>query len=156
MSSKQFRWVTFMLVISCSRTPTPSPVLGRPAARDTTIVQRGPDNLEFSLTLTPVPRAVGDTMQVKVSVRNLGNAPRVVRVTPCYLTLLGIPTEPWPRDTDVCAGASAEETLGGGESWNFREGFRLIGPAGRYRLRLKVAHEPSVWLATELELAGSD
>jgi hypothetical protein len=143
---------SILLVMACSATPTPAPVSTQAVPRDTTIVQRGPRDLEFTLTLAPIPRRVGDTMQVKVSVRNLGSGPAGVSVTPCYLTLTGVRTRPWPPNMDVCAVAFGSRTLAAGESWNFSEGYQLAGRPGRYPLRVKVAQDPEVWLGTELHL----
>lgn len=149
-------WVaSILLIIACSTNPTPPPTSTQAASRDTTIVQRGPGDLEFSLTLAPIPRRVGDTMWVRVAVRNLGSAPVVVTVTPCYLTLAGVRTRPWPPDMDVCAAAYATQALAGGESWAFSEGYNLAGPPGRHPLRVQVARDPVVWLGTDLFLDRS-
>ena len=110
-------WAISTLAISCTASPPPGLPATQPNSSDTTIVQRGPGELEFALTLAPVPRRVGDTMWVKVSVRNLGSAPAVVWVTPCDLTLRGPRTQPWPPDMDVCAAGSGEEVLLPGQSW---------------------------------------
>jgi hypothetical protein len=122
------------------------------ASRDTTIVQHGPRDLEFRVTLAPLPRRVGDIVRVLVSVRNLGPTPEVVRLGPCYLTLSGVRPRPWPGDRDVCAAGSAEFRLAQGELWGLTEAYEFSVPPGRYPLRVQVAQDPEVWLGTDLIL----
>ena len=140
-----------LLIMACSATPGPAPVSAQTASRDTTIVQHGPGDLEFSLRLSPIPRRIGDTMHVTVTVRNLGSAPAKVGIGPCYLTYKGIQPHPLVG-RPVCAAASGEVSLASGESWTMGDGWELTGPPGRYPFRMRVALEPPVWLGTDLYL----
>lgn len=145
-------WAISMLAISCAASPPPLLPATQTGSSDTMIVQRGPGELQFALFLSPVPRHIGDTMWVKVAVQNVGSGPATIRITPCYLTLSGARTQPWPPDRDVCAVASGEEVLPPGQSWTLSEGHQLVGQPGRYRLEVKIAEVPGVWLGTTLEL----
>ena len=142
------------LITGCSATPPPTVPAAQSSARDTTIVQRGPGTLEFALTLTPLPRRVGDTMWARVSARNFGAESTVVSVPMCYLILRGVRTAPWPLETDVCTAANGEQMLGPGETWGFSEGYKVVEQPGRYRLEIQVAETPNVWLDTELQLTS--
>jgi hypothetical protein len=119
-------------------------------------VQQGPDSLEFRLTLSALPRRVGDIVRVSVETRNLGSVPRPVELPTCYLTLKGIQPGPWPRDRAVCAGASATLRLARGELWSLGEELEFAVPPGRYSLQVLAAIEPKVWLGMDLSLAPAD
>ena len=121
------------------------------AARDTIILQQGPGELEFSLQLSPVPIHPGDSSEMTIGVRNIGNEPARVTVPMCYMTYRG--TVPLSSLAEVaCQAAGYRRDLAAGESVSLRDQMRVeVGP-GQYPFEVRVAEIPEVWLGLSLKI----
>jgi hypothetical protein len=126
---------------------------GQSTSADTTIVERRGD-LEFSLTVSPIPRVVGPIVTLTVSVRNAGDSAVSLYVDPCNPTVRGLPPTQNPyHGFAVCAEAPHTISLAPGEAWSRNNGESLDIPPGRYLLRSLITLRPEVWLGLDFTLA---
>jgi hypothetical protein len=138
-------------IVGCAPATTRQ-VQSSDAAQSTTIVQQGPGELEFTLQVSPLPIHPGDTIEVTIGVRNIGDEPTQVTVPTCYMAYLGnVPLSSLAEVT--CQAAGSRRDLAAGESWSLSDRMRVeVGRVGRHPFEVRVAEIPEVSLALWLKI----
>ena len=146
-------FVLLLACLGCSAGPAKTSTASYLPSADTVVTRRGPGNLEATLVLSPRPRFVGDVMQVRIWVRNIGSDSVPVTVHPCGLVLAGMPRTPARRDSEVvCQVSSSSFALAPKKSWEQQDSIQVPDRPGRYPLKVLVTLQPDIWLGVDLEL----
>jgi hypothetical protein len=122
------------------------------AATDTTVLSQF-DGLEVGLSLSPVPRAVGEMVALEVVAKNVSDSARELIVSPCHLFSRGVQAVPELE----CQTGPRPMTLHPGQEWSMRSQPKFQGPAGSHRLEVQAVQDPSVWIGLDITLSpGSE
>jgi hypothetical protein len=112
-------------------TPAPAKELSSVATDTTVRVQQ--DSFELSLWLSPIPRRIGESASLEVSVRNTGSTARGIVVSPCHLYTRGVRALPEIE----CQVGAGPITLQPGGTWSKSSNPTFYGPPGRHRFEVE-------------------